>query len=159
MAIWHDLDSHYEKHPDGVCKLCWSIALGKPPSIPKPDYKDVPDKLRLSNWLNFEGDYSEFGGSSVRCQYFVDERMIVSIFTSSSLKVRTTFRFHSPKNAHGRKVTHVEYHKFIERYGDRMTMRGAKSIRPIQVSKIVHKNPDLQRTLQTKLNGYLAQRG
>jgi hypothetical protein len=128
MPHWNqkNLTSHYQKHPDGSCALCWANLLGHPPPISLKVYEEESLAHINKAAMSFGALYKKTNHEKASWrQYFVNEKLIFTVVIGSTDEVATSFRWHRHHQDHSTDCSLATWLRMIERLADkRFAMEG-----------------------------------
>ena len=122
MTQWNpsNLLTHYQKHPDGSCSACWASLLKKNPPISLEEYKQESLAHVPKPALTFSALYKKTNqGPACWRQYFVNEKLILTVVDGSSDEVTTSYRWHRNQQDHSTDCSLPTWLRMIERFSDK----------------------------------------
>ena len=122
MTQWNqsNLITHYQKHPDGSCSNCWASLLAKNPPITIEDYKQESLAHVSKPALSFSARYKKTNQDAANWrQYFVNEKLILTVVDGASDVVTTSYRWHRNQQDHSIDCSLATWLRMIERFSDK----------------------------------------
>jgi hypothetical protein len=153
MTQWNqtNLLTHYLKHPDGSCSACWASLLKKNSPISIEEYRQESLAHVPKSALSFSALYKKTSQDTARWrQYFVNEKLILTVVDGLSDEVTTSYRWHRNQQDHSTDCSLSTWLRMIERFSDkRAAIEGNMTdFRNIK-AKIPHLNPKERDAIKT----------
>ncbi len=160
MLFWNpsNLKKHYQKHPCGACKNCWSSSLSTQSPIPQALYERISRESERDAWLSFRARYKETPTSPEKpCKYFLTGKMIFSAVEAPGDEIRTCYRIHTKDGNHQLGTTlldHINIVKKIARKRDNEfgKMHGFNRISPSQTNRTELTTKEYERLKRTAVS-------
>jgi|LauGreSBDMM110SN_4_FD.fasta_scaffold173904_1 hypothetical protein len=139
MTQWNqsNLRTHYQKHPDGSCSACWASLLDKTPSISIEEYRQESLAHVPKAAFSFSALYKKTNQEpAIWRQYFVNEKLILTVVDGLSDEVTTSYRWHRNHQDHSTDCSLSTWLRMIERFSDKRAaiegkMTGFRNIKAI----------------------------
>jgi hypothetical protein len=153
MTQWNqrNLQTHYQKHPSGSCYKCWASLLEKNPPISMEEYKQESLAHVSQPAFSFSALYQKtINDASNWRQYYVSEKLILTVVNGLSDEVTTSFRWHRNQQDHSTDCSLSTWLRMIERFSDKRVANEGKmtDFRNIK-AKVSHLSPMERDTIIT----------
>ena len=153
MTQWNqrNLFTHYQKHPDGSCSICWANLLGKKPPISIEEYKQESLSTLKTPAFSFSALYKKTNQDTARWRkYYVNEKLILTVVDGSIDEISTSYRWHRNHQDHSTDCSLVTWLRMIDRFSDkRAAVEGKMTDFRNIVSKFQHLNPEEREAIKS----------